>query len=63
MYLFFLSLEATKKGITAIMSRYLVMTLTHFQPMFHFYTPDKRKKISGGIEVENHWLQMALTST
>ena len=37
--------------------------LTHFQPMFHFYTPWKHHKIggflmfSGGIEVE-HWLKM-----
>ena len=38
-------------------------TLTHFQPLFHFYTPWKHKKtfaflmFSGGIEVE-HWLKM-----
>ena len=38
-------------------------SLTHFQPMFHFYTPWKQQKtggflmFSGGIEVE-HWLKM-----
>ena len=38
-------------------------SLTHFQPMFHFYTPRKHQKISGflmfsgDIEVE-HWLKM-----
>ena len=36
--------------------------LTHFQPMFHFYTPIKHQKIrwflfSGCIEVQ-HWLKM-----
>ena len=38
-------------------------SLTHFQPMFHFYTPRKHQQIagflmfSGDIEVE-HWLKM-----
>ena len=38
-------------------------SLTHFQPMFHFYTIWKHQKtsgfliFSGGIEVE-HWLKM-----
>ena len=37
--------------------------LTHFNPMFHFYTPWKRQKIfgfltfSGGIELK-HWAKM-----
>ena len=37
--------------------------LTHFQPMFHFYTPWKHQKntygflFSGGIEVEG-WSKM-----
>ena len=32
--------------------------LTHFSPIFHFYTPWKRQKIfSGGIEME-HWAKM-----
>ena len=37
--------------------------LTHFRPMFHFYTPWKRQKtfsfsvVSGGIEIE-HWTKM-----
>ena len=40
-----------------------VSFLTHFQPMFHFYTPRKHQKTSGflmfsrAIEVE-HWLKM-----
>ena len=40
-----------------------IQKLSHFQPMFHFYTPWKYQKIgsflmfSGGIEVE-HWLKM-----
>ena len=42
----------------------LKVTLTHFQPMFHFYTPWKHQKpggfliFSGGIEVKQ-WLKMA----
>ena len=37
--------------------------LTHFSPMFHFYTPWKRQKtfsfsvVSGGIKIE-HWTKM-----
>ena len=34
----------------------LKVTLTHFQPMFNFITPENI--FSGGIEVE-HWLKMA----
>ena len=39
------------------------VTLTHFQPMFHFHTPRKHQKtvgffmFSGVVEVEN-WLKM-----
>ena len=40
-----------------------IFYLTHFKPMFHFYTPWKQKTggflmFSGGIEVE-HWLKMS----
>ena len=41
----------------------LEISLTHFQPMFHIYTPCKYRKtrgflmFSGGIEVD-HWLKM-----
>ena len=42
---------------------YFDQILTHFRPMFHFYTPWKHQKtggflmFSGGIEME-HWLKM-----
>ena len=42
------------------------LLLTHFQPMFHFYTSWKPKvfwgfpMFSGGIEVEN-WLKIGYT--
>ena len=42
---------------------YFGQILTHFRPMFHFYTPWKHQKtggflmFSGGIEME-HWLKM-----
>ena len=29
----------------------LVLNLTHFRPMFHFYTPRKRQKIEGFSDV------------
>ena len=34
-----------------------ISPLTHFEPMFHFYTPWGFLMFSGGIEVE-HWLKM-----
>ena len=39
------------------------LTLTHFRPMIHFYTPRKRQKTRGfltfsrGLEIE-HWSEM-----
>ena len=43
------------------------LILTHFQPLFYFYTPWKHQKtggflmFSGGIEVE-HWLKIGLVN-
>ena len=44
-------------------SRYVLQCLTHFSPVFYFYTPEKRQKAqgfmkySGGIEMKQ-WAKM-----
>ena len=49
-------------------NRLLYFDLTHFQPMFHFYTPWKHQKTygflmsSGGIEVDIGWKRVKLKS-
>ena len=49
-------LEVSKKDPRAYMTvlvMYLMMTVTHFKLMFHFYTPRERKKtFSRSIEME-----------
>ena len=35
------------------MDKWVILNLTHFEPMFHFYTPWKHQE--GEVE---HWLKM-----
>ena len=49
--------------LSQFLCKLIMLSLTHFQPMFHFDTPWKHLKtwsflmVSGGIELE-HWLKM-----
>ena len=47
---------------TLLVENFIASNSTHFQPMFHLYSPWKHQKTAGievgrGIEVE-HWLKM-----